>query len=159
MSNNAGVEGRGGLALLTENGQVDRIIMSYLGTNKTLERQYLAGKIAVELCPQGTLAERIRAAGSGIPAFFTPTGRRKSKSAPSSPCRVCAGLTSKPGTLVQEGAIPVRFDGQGNVVEYGRSRETRIFNGKSYLMETALPGDVAILRAWKVDKAGNCVFR
>ena len=60
---------------------------------------------------------------------------------------------------MQEGAIPVRFDGQGNVVEYGRSRETRIFNGKSYLMETALPGDVAILRAWKVDKAGNCVFR
>lgn len=74
VSNNAGAEGRGGLALLTENGQVDRMIMSFLGANKTLERQYLTGKIAVELCPQGTLAERIRAAGSGIPAFFTPTG-------------------------------------------------------------------------------------
>ena len=59
---------------MTENGQVDRMIMSFLGSNKTLERQYLTGKIAVELCPQGTLAERIRAAGSGIPAFFTPTG-------------------------------------------------------------------------------------
>jgi 3-oxoacid CoA-transferase len=77
VSNNAGAEGRGGLALLTENGQVDRMIMSYLGSNKKLERQYLTGKIAVELCPQGTLAERIRAAGSGIPAFFTPTGGRR----------------------------------------------------------------------------------
>jgi 3-oxoacid CoA-transferase len=62
-------------------------------------------------------------------------------------------------TLVQNGGIPVRFDAQGNVVEYGRPRETRMFNGRTYLMETALYGDVAILRAWKVDKAGNCVFR
>ncbi|KAK5653762.1 hypothetical protein OQA88_7919 [Cercophora sp. LCS_1] len=138
VSNNAGAEGRGGLALLTENGQVDRMIMSFLGANKTLERQYLTGKIAVELCPQGTLAERIRAAGSGIPAFFTPTGGN---------------------TLVQQGAIPVRFDAEGNVVEYGRPRETRVFGGRPFLMETALHGDVAILRAWKVDKAGNCVFR
>ncbi|KAM7221970.1 mitochondrial succinyl-CoA:3-ketoacid coenzyme A transferase 1 [Rhypophila decipiens] len=138
VSNNAGAEGRGGLALLTEADQVDRMIMSFLGANKKLEKQYLTGKIAVELCPQGTLAERIRAAGSGIPAFFTPTGGR---------------------TLVQDGAIPARFDADGNVVEYGKPRETRIFNGRPFLMETALPGDVAILRAWKVDKAGNCVFR
>ena len=138
VSNNAGAEGRGGLALLTENGQVDRMIMSFLGSNKKLERQYLTGKIAVELCPQGTLAERIRAAGSGIPAFFTPTGGN---------------------TLVQQGAIPVRFDADGNVAEYGKPRETRIFGGRPFLMETALQGDVAILRAWKVDKAGNCVFR
>ncbi|KAM7190087.1 mitochondrial succinyl-CoA:3-ketoacid coenzyme A transferase 1 [Rhypophila sp. PSN 637] len=138
VSNNAGAEGRGGLALLTEAGQVDRMIMSFLGANKKLEKQYLTGKIAIELCPQGTLAERMRAAGSGIPAFFTPTGGR---------------------TLVQDGAIPARFDADGNVVEYGKPRETRIFNGRPFLMETALPGDVAILRAWKVDKAGNCVFR
>ncbi|KAK4139676.1 mitochondrial succinyl-CoA:3-ketoacid coenzyme A transferase 1 [Dichotomopilus funicola] len=138
VSNNAGAEGRGGLAMLTENGQVDRMIMSFLGPNKKLERQYLTGKIAIELCPQGTLAERIRAAGSGIPAFFTPTGGN---------------------TLVQEGAIPVRFDADGNAVEYGRPRETRVFDGRPYLMETALYGDVAILRASKVDKAGNCVFR
>ncbi|KAK4192136.1 3-oxoacid CoA-transferase [Podospora australis] len=138
VSNNAGSEGRGGLALLTENGQIDRMIMSFLGSNKKLEKQYLTGKIAVELCPQGTLAERIRAAGSGIPAFYTPTGGN---------------------TLVQQGAIPARYDAEGNVVEYGKPRETRIFNGKPFLMETALPGDVAILRAWKVDKAGNCVFR
>jgi len=62
-------------------------------------------------------------------------------------------------TLIQEGAIPARYDADGNVVEYGKPRETRIFNGRPFLMETALPGDVAILRAWKVDKAGNCVFR
>ncbi|EGS22250.1 uncharacterized protein CTHT_0017690 [Thermochaetoides thermophila DSM 1495] len=138
VSNNAGAEGRGGLALLTENGQVDRLIMSYLGNNKKLERAYLTGKIAVELCPQGTLAERIRAAGSGIPAFFTPTGGE---------------------TYIEQGAIPVRYDENGNVVEYGKPRETRIFNGRKYLLETELPGDVAILRAWKVDKVGNCVFR
>jgi acyl CoA:acetate/3-ketoacid CoA transferase alpha subunit len=77
VSNNAGKEGHAGLALLIESGQLDRLIMSYLGANKLLEKQYLTGKIAVELCPQGTLAERIRAAGSGIPAFFTPTGGRK----------------------------------------------------------------------------------
>ena len=89
VSNNAGAEGRGGLALLTENGQVDRMIMSYLGSNKKLERQYLTGQIAVELCPQGTLAERIRAAGSGIPAFFTPTGGRKSLRVSSRSLRWC----------------------------------------------------------------------
>ncbi|KAK3486742.1 uncharacterized protein B0T23DRAFT_232908 [Neurospora hispaniola] len=138
VSNNAGAEGRGGLALLIESGQIDRMIMSHLGSNKILEKKYLTGKIAVELCPQGTIAERIRAAGSGIPAFFTPTGGR---------------------TFIQQGEIPVRHDADGNVVEYGKPRETRIFNGRPFLMETALPGDVAILRAWKVDKAGNCVFR
>ncbi|KAK4196317.1 putative succinyl-CoA:3-ketoacid-coenzyme A transferase [Triangularia verruculosa] len=138
VSNNAGSEGRGGLALLTENGQIDRMIMSYLGANKKLEKQYLTGKIAVELCPQGTIAERIRAAGSGIPAFFTPTGGN---------------------TLIQSGSLPTRYSPDGTVVEFSPPRETRIFNGKAYLMETALPGDVAILRAWKVDKAGNCVFR
>ncbi|KAK3388737.1 hypothetical protein B0T20DRAFT_426179 [Sordaria brevicollis] len=138
VSNNAGAEGRGGLALLIESGQIDRMIMSHLGSNKILEKKYLTGKIAVELCPQGTIAERIRAAGSGIPAFFTPTGGQ---------------------TFIQQGQIPVRHDADGNVVEYGKPRETRIFNGRPFLMETALPGDVAILRAYKVDKAGNCVFR
>ena len=77
MSNNAGAEGRGGLALLIEAGQVSKMLMSYLGANKILEKSYLTGKIAVELCPQGTLAERIRAGGSGIPAFYTPTGGSK----------------------------------------------------------------------------------
>ena len=78
VSNNAGQEGKGGLALLTSNGQVSRLVLSFLGNNKVLEKKYLAGDIAIELCPQGTLAERIRAAGAGIPAFFTPTAARES---------------------------------------------------------------------------------
>lgn len=138
VSNNAGVEGKGGLSTLTKEGQVDRLVLSYLGSNKVLERKYLTGEIAIELCPQGTLAERIRCAGSGIPAFFTATGAH---------------------SLLQEGKIPHRLDASGGVLEPGRRRETRVFDGKTYLMETALGGDVAILRAWKADKAGNCVFR
>ncbi|KAI0150711.1 succinyl-CoA:3-ketoacid-coenzyme A transferase subunit B [Xylariaceae sp. FL1272] len=136
VSNNAG-SGSHGLALLTEHGRLSRIILSYLGSNKALEKQYLTGKIAVELCPQGTLAERLRAAGAGIPAFYTATGGK---------------------TFIETGEIPTRFTPEA-VLEKGRPRETRIFNGKSYIMETALPGDVAILRAWKVDEAGNCVFK
>ncbi|KAL3297189.1 Succinyl-CoA:3-ketoacid-coenzyme A transferase [Colletotrichum asianum] len=138
VSNNAGIEGKGGLAILTKSGQVNNLILSFLGANKALEKAYLTGKIGIELCPQGTLAERIRAGGAGIPAFFTPTGAH---------------------SLVQTGDIPVRLDASGAVTERGRTRETREFNGKTYLMETALTGDVAILRAWKADTAGNCVFR
>ncbi|KAK1996660.1 coenzyme A transferase [Colletotrichum falcatum] len=138
VSNNAGQEGKGGLAILTKAGQVNRLIISFLGNNKALEKQYLTGQIGIELCPQGTLAERIRAGGAGIPAFFTPTGAH---------------------SLVQSGDIPVRLDPSGAVKERGRERESREFNGKTYLMETALTGDVAILRAWKADTAGNCVFR
>ncbi|SCB64377.1 hypothetical protein SNK03_002467 [Fusarium graminearum] len=138
VSNNAGVEGKGGLAVLTSAGQVDRLILSYLGNNKVLEKKYLTGELAIELCPQGTLAERIRAGGAGIPAFFTPTAAH---------------------TLLQDGEIPVRLDKSGAVVEKGRKRETREFNGRTFLMEHAIEGDVAIMRAWKADKDGNCVFR
>ncbi|KAH8681727.1 coenzyme A transferase [Xylariales sp. PMI_506] len=136
VSNNAGA-GDGGLALLTQHGRVGRIILSYLGNNKELERQYLNGEIAIELCPQGTLAEKLRAAGAGIPAFYTATGGN---------------------TFVETGEIPARFTPEA-VLEEGKPRESREFNGKHYIMETALPGDVAILRAWKVDEAGNCVFK
>ncbi|KAJ5946948.1 hypothetical protein N7454_003787 [Penicillium verhagenii] len=138
VSNNAGSAGKGGLSTLSQNGQLNRLILSYLGNNKVLEKKYLSGDIAIELCPQGTLAERLRAGGAGIPAFFTPTGVH---------------------TFIEEGKIPVRMDESGKVLESGKPRETREFNGKKYLMETALTGDVAILRAWKVDEAGNCVFR
>lgn len=138
VSNNAGVEGKGGLAPLVKSGQIDRLVLSFLGSNKALEKKYLTGEIAVELCPQGTLAERIRCAGAGIPAFFTPTGAN---------------------TKIQSGEIPVRLGPGGKVLEHGTKRETRDFGGRTYLMETALPGDVAILRAAKVDEAGNCVFR
>ncbi|RDW75846.1 succinyl-CoA:3-ketoacid-coenzyme A transferase-1 [Coleophoma crateriformis] len=144
VSNNAGAGSAGGLSTLTKSGQVNRVIISYLGNNKTLEQKYLSGEIAIELCPQGTLAERIRAGGAGIPAFFTPTGVH---------------------TLLESGEIPVRLgpaeDGgkESKVLEKGKVRETREFNGKTYGMETAIQGDVAILRAWKVDESGNCVFR
>ncbi|KAI5919178.1 succinyl-CoA:3-ketoacid-coenzyme A transferase-like protein [Camillea tinctor] len=136
VSNNAG-SGDNGLALLTQDGRLGRIILSYLGSNRALEQQYLTGQIAVELCPQGTIAERLRAAGAGIPAFYTATGGK---------------------TFVETGEIPVKFTPEG-ILEKGKPKETRTFNGKSYIMETALPGDVAILRAWKVDEAGNCVFK
>ncbi|BCR87722.1 3-oxoacid CoA-transferase [Aspergillus chevalieri] len=138
ISNNAGAPGKGGLATLTQAGQVNKLILSYLGNNKPLEQKYLTGEISIELCPQGTLAERMRAGGAGIPAFFTPTGAH---------------------TFLQDGRIPVRMDASGKVVEHGKPRETREFNNKTYLMETAITGDVAILRAWKADEAGNCVFR
>lgn len=143
VSNNAGL-GSHGLARLTKNGQVSRMICSYLGGNKELEKQYLTGKIAIELCPQGTLAERIRAGGAGIPAFFTSTGVK---------------------TYVQTGQIPYRQqpaeDGTGKptIIESGKPRETRIFNNREYIMESAITGDVAILRAHKVDEAGNCQFK
>ena len=78
VSNNAGTASGGGLSPLVESGQVNRFILSFLGNNKALEKKYLAGEIAIELCPQGTIAERIRAGGAGIPAFFTPTGVSKS---------------------------------------------------------------------------------
>lgn len=77
VSNNAGAAGKGGLSTLSQNGQLNRLILSYLGNNKALEKKYLSGNIAIELCPQGTLAERLRAGGAGIPAFFTPTGVRE----------------------------------------------------------------------------------
>lgn len=78
VSNNTGVEGKGGLSILATAGQVNRLVCSFLGNNKTLEKKYLRGELAVELCPQGTIAERIRAGGSGIPAFYTPTAARES---------------------------------------------------------------------------------
>jgi 3-oxoacid CoA-transferase len=126
------------LALLADAGQISRLIISFLGNNKTLEKNYLTGKIAIELCPQGTIAERIRAGGAGIPAFYTPTGV---------------------STLLQEGQIPVRLSSDGKVLEHGKKREVREFKGRKFLMEEAITGDVAILRAWKADEAGNCVFR
>lgn len=138
VSNNAGIEDVGGLAHLTKNGQVKKLIISFLGNNKALEKQYLSGGIEIELCPQGTLAERMRAGGAGIPAFYTPTAVN---------------------TLLQDGQIPARFDKEGKAIGFGQKREVREFNGKKYLMETALTGDVAIVRAHKADEAGNCVFR
>lgn len=119
ISNNAGVDGFG-LGLLLATRQIRKMIASYVGENKEFERQYLAGELELEFTPQGTLAEKLRAGGAGIPAFFTPTGV---------------------GTIVAEG------------------KETRNFNGKTYLMERALVPDVSLVKAWMADRAGNLVFR
>ncbi|KAJ9116381.1 hypothetical protein QFC22_004822 [Naganishia vaughanmartiniae] len=137
VSNNAGA-GERGLGLLLHTGQISKMIASYIGGNKLFESKYLKGEIDLELTPQGTLAERIRAAGAGIPAFYTPTGF---------------------GTPVQDGSVAMRNGPDGKGVVYPPKRETREFNGKQYLLEQAIKGDVAFIRAWKVDEAGNAIFR
>ncbi len=119
ISNNAGVDGFG-LGQLLETRQIKKMIASYVGENKEFERQYLAGELELEFTPQGTLAEKLRAGGAGIPAFFTRTGV---------------------GTLVAEG------------------KETREFDGHTYVMERSLVPDVALVKAHTADKSGNLVFR
>ena len=119
ISNNAGVDGFG-LGLLLESKQIKKMIASYVGENKEFERQFLSGELEVELTPQGTLAEKLRAGGAGIPAFFTATGV---------------------GTLIAEG------------------KEERQFNGKPYILENSLTADIALVKAYKADTAGNLIFR
>jgi 3-oxoacid CoA-transferase subunit A len=119
ISNNAGVDGFG-LGKLLQTRQIRKMISSYVGENKEFERQYLAGELELEFTPQGTLAEKLRAGGAGIPAFFTRTGV---------------------GTLVAEG------------------KETREFDGHTYVMERSLLPDVSLGKAWKADKSGNLIFR
>ncbi len=119
VSNNCGTTDKG-LGVLLVQGQVKKMISSYVGENKVFEKQFLSGQLEVELCPQGTLAERIRAGGAGIEAFFTPTGY---------------------GTKVAEG------------------KETREINGRRCVLEHAIRGDFAIVKAWKGDAWGNLVFR
>jgi 3-oxoacid CoA-transferase subunit A len=119
ISNNCGTD-KYGLGILLQDRQIKKMISSYVGENKNFEQQFLSGELEVELNPQGTLAERIRAGGAGIPAFFTPTGF---------------------GTVVSEG------------------KEVREFDGRAYVMETALKADFAIVKAWKGDRHGNLVYR
>ena len=109
--------------------------------NKKFESLYLTGQISLELVPQGTLAERIRAHAAGIPAFFTPTGA---------------------STAVEFGDIPIRYNEGGireGVGAQGVPKEARVFEGRRYVLEESIKGDVAFVRAWKVDEVGNCVFR
>jgi 3-oxoacid CoA-transferase subunit A len=119
ISNNCGVDDFG-LGLLLQTKQIRKMISSYVGENEEFERQFLSGELEVELTPQGTLAEKIRAGGAGIPAFFVKTGA---------------------GTLVAEG------------------KETRIFDGDTYVMEESLRADLSIVKAWKADRWGNLVYR
>ena len=137
VSNNAGIPGAG-LGLLLETKQVRKMIASYVGENKILERMYLTGECEMELTPQGTLAERCAAGGKGIPAFYTPAAF---------------------GTVVQTGELPLRHNSDGSVAEYSKPRDVRIFSGKSYVMEEAIAGDYAFIKAYKADKLGNCQFR
>jgi len=137
VSNNCGVDDFG-LGILLRNKQIAKMISSYVGENKEFERQYLSGELEVELCPQGTLAERIRAGGAGIVAFYTPTGV---------------------GTAVSEGGLPFRYGEGGVVVKSSPKKEVREFDGRSYVLEPAITGDYAIVKAWKGDRFGNLVFR
>lgn len=137
VSNNAGVDGFG-LGILLNTRQVKRMISSYVGENAEFERQYLSGELELEFVPQGTLAERLRAGGAGIPAFYTPTAY---------------------GTLIHKGGAPIRYDSNRNVVITSEPRQHQVFNGKNYIMEHAITGDFALVKAWKADKAGNLVFR
>jgi 3-oxoacid CoA-transferase/3-oxoacid CoA-transferase subunit A len=137
VSNNCGVDDFG-LGILLRNKQIVKMVSSYVGENKEFERQYLSGELEVELVPQGTLAERIRAGGAGIPAFFTPTGA---------------------GTAVSDGGLPLKYDGAGKVIKYSPKKETRELDGKLHVLEPAIRGDVAIVKAWKGDRYGNLVFR
>lgn len=137
VSNNAGVDGSG-LGLLLQTKQIRKLIASYVGENKTLERMYLSGEVELELTPQGTLAERCRAGGAGIPAFYTPAAV---------------------GTVVQTGELAVKHNADGTVAQYAPPRDVKVFDGKSYVMEEAIKGDFAIVKAWKADKLGNCQFR
>lgn len=136
VSNNCGVDGAG-LGLLLEARRISRVIASYVGDNKEFARQYLAGELTVELTPQGTLAERLRAGGSGIGAFFTPTGV---------------------GTLVADGGLPWRYHADGTVAVASPPKEVRTFHGREMLLEESIVTDFALVRAAVADRAGNCVF-
>lgn len=137
VSNNAGVDDFG-LGLLLQTRQIAKMISTYVGENDTFEKQFLTGQLEVELVPQGTFAERIRAGGAGIPAFYTPTGF---------------------GTQIAEGGLPMLHDAEGNVVKTSEAKETRRFDGRDYVLEPAITGDYALVKAWKADETGNLVFR
>src|SRR3954471_11395420 len=141
VSNNCGVD-EWGLGRLLMEKRLRRMVSSYVGENKEFARQFLAGELEVELTPQGTLAERMRAGGSGIAAFFTATGV---------------------GTQVAEGGLPWRYDTDGNVVVSSPAKEVRTFatpeGEKEFVLETAIVADFGLVRAWKGDRHGNLVFR
>ena len=147
VSNNCGVD-EWGLGRLLFQKRLRRMISSYVGENKEFARQYLSGELEVELTPQGTLAERMRAGGSGIPGFYTATGV---------------------GTQVAEGGLPWKYDTEGNVVVASPPKETRVFSvrdadggawvEKEYVLEEAIIADFGLVRAWKGDRHGNLVFR
>jgi 3-oxoacid CoA-transferase subunit A len=140
ISNNCGVDDWG-LGILLRDRRIRRMVASYVGENKEFARQYLAGELEVELTPQGTLAERLRAGGAGIPAFFTATGV---------------------GTQVAEGGLPWRYAADGSVAVSSPAKEVREFETaegpKQFVLEPALVADFGLVRAWRGDRHGNLVF-
>ncbi|SFE41348.1 3-oxoacid CoA-transferase subunit A [Actinacidiphila alni] len=136
VSNNCGVDDWG-LGLLLRLGRISRTTSSYVGENKEFARRYLAGELEVELTPQGTLAERLRAGGCGIPAFYTPAGA---------------------GTQVEEGGLPWRYAPDGTVAVASPPKEVRDFGGVRHLLEEAITADFALVRAEVADRHGNCAF-
>lgn len=137
VSNNCGTDEHG-LGILLRAGKISRMTSSYIGENAEFARQYLGGELEVELCPQGTIAERLRAGGCGIPAFYTPTGV---------------------GTLVADGGLPLRYNADGSIAKGSEPRETRDFEGTTYVLEHAIVVDYALIHAYRADESGNLVFR
>jgi 3-oxoacid CoA-transferase subunit A len=137
MSNNAGVD-EFGIGVLLQAGQVRKMISTYVGENKLFERQFLDGTLEVELIPQGTFAEKLRAGGAGIGAFYTPTGY---------------------GTWVAEGGLPMKYDSEGRIVKASEKKETREFGGRMYVLEMPLKADFAFVKAERGDRVGNLIYR
>ncbi|UVF76559.1 CoA transferase subunit A [Gordonia mangrovi] len=136
FSNNCGVDDHG-LGILLSRGRIRRVTASYVGENKEFARQYLAGELEVELTPQGTLAERLRAGGTGVPAFYTPAGV---------------------GTPIADGGMPWRYAADGSVAIASPPKETRLFGDTRYVLESAITADFALVHARVGDTAGNLVF-
>ena len=136
VSNDLGTDDFG-LDELLSAGQIDRVFASYVGENKKVPKLLNSGKIELNLIPQGTLAEKLRSGGAGIPAFYTPTGM---------------------GTVVQLGNFPIKYNPDGTVAKVSQPKETREFNGKQYVLEESITGDFACIKAWKADSAGNLIF-
>ncbi len=136
VSNNCGAM-ESGLAVLLAAGRISRVTGSYIGGNKEFARQYVGGELELELIPQGTLTERLRAGGASIPAFYTPAGV---------------------GTQAADGGLPWRYDGEGGVAVASPAREVREFDGREYVLEHGIRTDFALVRAAKGDRHGNLVF-
>ncbi len=136
VSNNCGVDGWG-LGVLLDHKRVRRTTGSYVGENKEFERQYLSGELEVELVPQGTLAERLRAGGCGIPAFYTPAGN---------------------GTMIADGGLPWKYAPDGSIALASPKKETRAFDGRDYVLEEGIVCDFALVRASVADTTGNLIF-
>jgi 3-oxoacid CoA-transferase subunit A len=136
ISNNCGVDAWG-LGILLADQRISRMTSSYVGENKEFARQFLSGELEVELCPQGTLAERLRAGGCGIPAFYTAAGV---------------------GTQVSDGGLPWRYAADGSVAVASPAKETRVFGDREYVLEEGIVADFALVRATVGDRHGNLVF-